>query len=115
MHLTSTPFRLVSLSLLTPVSIHLLSITTGGTAMRAQWSRRDFLRVTGGAAGVALLAACAPTAPANAPAVEGSGKKYEGQTLTVAGMAWMWDSTKPLYEQFLDETGIKLEVAAFGQ
>ena len=83
--------------------------------MGAQWSRRDFLRVTGSMAGMAVLAACAPAAPASGPAVEGSGKPYEGQTLTVAGMAWMWEATKPMYEQFLEETGVNLQVAAFGQ
>jgi 6-phosphogluconolactonase len=39
--------------------------------MQPKWNRRDFLRLSGGAAGVALLAACQPiTAPAEAPAGE---------------------------------------------
>ena len=90
-------------------------------------SRRNFLRFTGSAAGMALLAACAapapaaPAAPAAADAAAAAapaaptGKMFEGQTLTVAGMSWMWESTKPMYEEFLGETGIKVDVASFGQ
>ena len=85
--------------------------------MGAEVSRRSFLRLAGGMTGVALLAACTPAASSPPPAADGSGsaKPYEGQTLTVAGMAWMWEATAPLYEQFLEETGITLEIAAFGQ
>jgi peptide/nickel transport system substrate-binding protein len=36
--------------------------------MRREWSRRQFLQISGGAAGLALLAACAP--PAASPAAE---------------------------------------------
>jgi multiple sugar transport system substrate-binding protein len=82
--------------------------------MRNPLSRRDFLKITSGAASVALLAACAPPQQSG-DAAPATGRKYEDQTLTVAGMSWMWDATKPLYEQFLEETGIKLEVAAFQQ
>jgi multiple sugar transport system substrate-binding protein len=82
--------------------------------MRNKMSRRGFLRFTGSAASVALLSACvAPQQEAGAPPE--AGRIYENQTLTVAGMSWMWEGTQPLYEQFLDETGIKLEIAAFGQ
>ena len=91
-----------------------------GSVQRSQstrsFSRRDFLRISGSAAGVALLAACAPATPGGAPAAEGGrGRTYEGQTLTVAGMSWMWEGTKPMYKEFLEETGIQLEIAAFGQ
>jgi multiple sugar transport system substrate-binding protein len=71
----------------------------------------------------AALAACAPLAPA--PAVQPTAappeaapplaKKYEGITLSAAGMSWLWENTKPLYESFIEETGIKLEIATFGQ
>jgi multiple sugar transport system substrate-binding protein len=88
-------------------------------AIMAQlFSRRVFLKaVTAGASVMAagpLLGAC--VAPAQAPASgETGGRRFEGQTLSVAGMSWMWEATQPLYEQFLDETGIQLEMATFQQ
>src|SRR5262245_4620153 len=92
-----------------------------------KFSRREMLRLTALTFSGALLAACTGAPPATPPPAEeagqaeapaaapSGGRPFEGQTLSVAGMSWMWESTKPLYEEFLEETGITLEVAAFGQ
>ena len=40
----------------------------------ARMTRRDFLRASSAVAGVAMLAACAPVAPSNGSATEGSAR-----------------------------------------
>jgi multiple sugar transport system substrate-binding protein len=88
--------------------------------MSARLSRRSFMKsITAGAglmAASAWLAGCAAP-PAAAPAAEagGTGRRFEGRNLSVAGMSWMWEGTKPFYEQYLEDTGINLEIASFQQ
>ncbi len=83
--------------------------------MSARVSRRDFLRWSGSAFGVAMLAACQqPVAPVESGSAPPS-RPFEGQTVSAAGMPWMWENTKPLYEEFLEETGMELNVATFQQ
>ena len=83
--------------------------------MSARVSRREFLRLSGTAFGVAMLAACqAPVAPAESGSAPPS-RPFEGQTVSAAGMPWLWENTKPLYEDFLEETGMQLNVATFQQ
>lgn len=83
--------------------------------MSVRVSRREFLRWSGTALGVTALAACqAPVAPVESGSAPPS-RPFEGQTVSAAGMPWMWENTKPLYEEFLEETGMELNVATFQQ
>ena len=67
-------------------------------------SRRDFLRIAGGAASVGLLAACAPAAPAAPQAGAEQSPASDGGKIVIAVGAWALDSHKAVVDKlgFLD-------------
>ena len=84
--------------------------------MRSTMSRRNFLRFAGGAAGVALLAACAP-APGAAPAAGGGAASANKGPVTVryAGLESMGGWLEKYAAPWMKEHNIKFERASFGQ
>jgi multiple sugar transport system substrate-binding protein len=90
-------------------------------------SRREFLRLGALASAGLALAACQPAAPPTEEPVEeepveeepaevpAGELKYEGVELSVAGMSWVWERAEEIYGEFLEETGMTLSVAQFGQ
>lgn len=83
--------------------------------IRSALSRRDFLRLTGSTAGVALLAACAP-APGAAPAGNAPAAPSQGPvTIRYAGLESMGSAVENFLKPYLEEKGIKLERGSFGQ
>lgn len=80
--------------------------------VRNAMSRRDFLRLSGGTAGVALLAACAPGA---APSGASSAPSTEKVTIRYAGLESMGASVENFLKPYIEEKGITLERGSFGQ
>ena len=80
--------------------------------MRNSMSRRSFLRVTGGVAGMVALAACAPAAPA--PAGDGS-PSTQPITIRYAGLESMGSRVEIFLQPWLEEKGVTLERGSFGQ
>ena len=78
---------------------------------RGNFSRRDFLRMSGATAGVALLAACAPTL---GPAGDGA-PAAENITIRYAGLESMGAALESFLTPFLEEKGYKWERGSFGQ
>lgn len=82
--------------------------------MRTTISRRAFLRATGSAAGVALLAAC--SAPGAAPgAEEGAVPGPAPITIRYAGLEFMGAQVETFLQPFLEEHNITFERGSFGQ
>ena len=75
------------------------------------FSRRDFLRMTGSAAGVALLAACTP---AGAP-TGGGGASQEPVTIRYAGLESMGARVEEFLGPWIEEQGYTWERGSFGQ
>lgn len=76
------------------------------------FSRRDFLRMTGGAAGMALLAACTP---AGAPAGGGDAVSQEPVTVRYAGLEGMGARVEEFLGPWIEEQGYTWERGSFGQ
>ena len=79
--------------------------------MQSKMSRRSFLHFTGGVAGVALLAACAPAAPGGGAAAPSK----EAVTIRYAGLESMGSALEKFIKPYLDEHGVKFERGSFGQ
>src|SRR5688500_11754355 len=81
--------------------------------MRNKMSRRGFLRLTGVVPGGALLAACAPPAPAPAG---GAGAPSTGpMTIRYAGLEFMGSQVETFLQPWFEENGVTLERGSFGQ
>ncbi len=82
--------------------------------MHTTMSRRAFLRATGVATSVALLAACA--APGAAPEAEG-GAAPSAQAITIryVGLEFMGAQVETFLQPYLEEHNITLERGSFGQ
>lgn len=79
---------------------------------RSAMSRRDFLRVTGSAASVALLAACTP---GTAPTGGDGAPSTEKVTIRYAGLESMGSAVETFLQTYLEEHNITLERGSFGQ
>ncbi len=81
--------------------------------MERQVSRRQFLRLAGGAAGVVALAACAPAA---APAGGGeTSVSEEPIVIRYAGLDGMGARVEAFMSSWVEDNGYTLERGAFGQ
>lgn len=80
--------------------------------MHNAMSRRGFLRFSGSVAGVALLAACAPSA---APSGAADTASSEPVTIRYAGLESMGSAVENFLKPYLEEKGITLERGSFGQ
>lgn len=81
--------------------------------MYRNFTRRDFLRLTGGAAGVAVLAACAPVAPA----AEGTDDMADMEPVVIryAGLEGMGAGVERFLAPWIEEQGYGWERGSFGQ
>jgi multiple sugar transport system substrate-binding protein len=77
-------------------------------------TRRGFLRLTGGTAGVALLAACAPPAPSGDAAMDDA-PSTEPVVIRYAGLENMGATTEDFLKPWLEEQGYGWERGSFGQ
>lgn len=81
--------------------------------MESKVSRRQFLRLAGGAAGAVALAACAPAA---APAGSGeTSMSEEPIVIRYAGLDGMGARVEAFMIPWVEDNGYKLERGAFGQ
>ncbi|MDE0429412.1 MAG: twin-arginine translocation signal domain-containing protein [Caldilineaceae bacterium] len=81
--------------------------------MERKVSRRQFLRLAGGAAGAVALAACAPAA---APAGGGeTSMSEEPIVIRYAGLDGMGARVEAFMIPWVEDNGYKLERGAFGQ
>ena len=84
--------------------------------MRNRLSRRDFLKLSGGAASVAVLAACAAQAPASAPSAGSSDVPAEEPiVIRYAGLESMGAAVERFLQPFIEERNITWERGSFGQ
>lgn len=75
------------------------------------FSRRDFLRLSSTAAGVAFLAACAPTTAS----VSNEAPSPEDVTIRYAGLEFMGAALETFLTPYFQEKGYKWERGSFGQ
>ncbi|MEZ4870123.1 MAG: substrate-binding domain-containing protein [Caldilineaceae bacterium] len=80
--------------------------------MQQSLSRRSFLRLSGGVAGLTVLAACTP---AGAPVSGGDTAAQEPVTIRYAGLEGMGASVEQFLMPWLEEKGYKWERGSFGQ
>ena len=81
--------------------------------MESKVSRRQFLRMVGGAAGAVALAACA--APAAPAADGGDAMSQEKIVIRYAGLDGMGARVEAFMLPWVEENGYELERGAFGQ
>jgi len=82
--------------------------------MQSRLSRREFLRLAAGTAGVAALAACAPPAAPQMGAGEAA-VSMETIVIRYAGLDGMGARVEQFMLPWVEENGYKLERGAFGQ